>query len=199
MLDQITALLNETLTRVENLISLYGPEVAGRRTVEDTDVLRGALVLLHAGMEEYLRSLMIWKIATYDRETLDNYGFANGTKRPPAKISLGELASHRGKSVDDLIAGAVRSHLEDFQSFNDLGEVKKSLRQCGISQDQLDANNFGSIPELIKRRHNIVHRADRNDVQGGQGNHSTKSLRKATLESYLAAVRALSAFVSANL
>jgi hypothetical protein len=50
MLEEITEILDENLSRVENLISLYGPAIVGRRKVQDTDVLRGALVLLHAGM-----------------------------------------------------------------------------------------------------------------------------------------------------
>jgi hypothetical protein len=69
MLNDITVLLDKNLKRVDNLISLYGPAVVGRRKVHDTDVLRAALVLLHAGMEDYLRSLLAWKIDTFDTDT----------------------------------------------------------------------------------------------------------------------------------
>lgn len=199
MLEQITNVLNENLGRVENLISLYGPATAGRRRVQDTDVLRGALVLLHAGMEDYLRSLMVWKVDTYSEEVLNAYGFPNGTKRPPTKITLGELSAFRGKSVDELISTAVKGHLEEYQSFNDLGEVKKALKQCGIPAGTVDGKDFGRLPEMISRRHNIVHKADRNDVDGGQGNHRTKSLGKTTIEGYVDAVKALRDFVSENM
>lgn len=199
MLEQITIVLNENLGRVENLVSLYGPATVGRRKVQDTDILRGSLVLLHAGMEDYLRSLMVWKINTYSEEALNAYGFANGTKRPPNKISLGELSVHRGKTVDELISNSVKSHLEEYQSFNDLGEVKKALKQCGIAAGVVETRDFGRLPEMISRRHNIVHKADRNDVDGGQGNHRTKSLSKTTVEGYVAAVKSLRDFVSENL
>lgn len=199
MLEQITIVLNENLGRVENLVSLYGPATVGRRKVQDTDILRGSLVLLHAGMEDYLRSLMVWKINTYSEEALNAYGFANGTKRPPNKISLGELSVHRGKTVDELISISVKSHLEEYQSFNDLGEVKKALKQCGIAAGVVETRDFGRLPEMISRRHNIVHKADRNDVDGGQGNHRTKSLSKITVEGYVAAVKSLRDFVSENL
>lgn len=199
MLEQITDVLNQNLRRVENLISLYGPATVGRRRVEDTDILRGALVLLHASLEDYLRSLMVWKIDTYTEETLNAYGFPNGTKRPPTKITLGELAAHRGRSVNEVISEAVKGHLEEYQSFNDLGEVKKALRQCGVLAADIDATDFGKLPDMISRRHNIVHKADRNDVNGGQGNHRTKSLSKTTIEAYVAAVKSLRDFASQQL
>lgn len=199
MLEQITIVLNENRGRVENLVSLYGPATVGRRKVQDTDILRGSLVLLHAGMEDYLRSLMVWKINTYSEDALNAYGFANGTKRPLTKISLGELSVHRGKTVDELISISVKSHLEEYQSFNDLGEVKKALKQCGIAAGVVETRDFGRLPEMISRRHNIVHKADRNDVHGGQGNHRTKSLSKTTVEGYVAAVKSLRDFVSENL
>lgn len=199
MLDGITTLLDENLDRVENLVSLYGPVTPGRRKVQDTDILRAALVLLHASMEDYLRSLLAWKIETFDQETLNNYGFPNGNKRPPTKITLGELAAHRGKSVNDLITEAIEAHLEEFQSFNDLGEVKKALKQCGIGNGTVDARDFSDLPDMIARRHNIVHKADRNDVVGGQGNHRTKSLGRPAVERYVQSVKSLRDFVTEEL
>lgn len=199
MLNEITELLDENLERVDNLVSLYGPPVIGRRKVKDTDVLRAALVLLHASMEDYLRSLLLWKIGDFDQETLNKYGFPNGNKRPPPKITLGELSAHRGKTVDELIEDAVRSYVEEFQSFNDLGEVKKALKQTGIAEAVVDDFNYGELPAMISRRHNIVHKADRNDNVGGQGNHSTKSIGKRAVEKYVEAVKCLRDFVSDQL
>ena len=36
----------------------------GRRSVQDTDILRAAVVLLHATLEDLLRSLADWKLPT---------------------------------------------------------------------------------------------------------------------------------------
>ncbi len=199
VLQILTYVLNENLSRVDNLISLYGPATPGRRKVKDTDVLRAAVVLLHAGLEDFLRGLMIWKIDTYSSATLDSYAIPNGTRRPPAKISLGDLASHKGKTVDELIVESVRAHLDEYQSFNDLGEVKKALKQCGIPADSVEAENFFGLPELIARRHNIVHKADRNSVAGGQGNHRTKSLGIGAVKAYLESVQSLRDFVVQHL
>lgn len=150
-------------------------------------------------MEDYLRALLGWKIETFDVDTLNRYGFPNGTKRPPSKITLGELSGHKGKSVDDLIAEAVKAHLEEFQSFNDLGEVKRALVQCGINNGIVEAHNFGDLPAMLSRRHNIVHKADRNEVTGGQGNQKTKSIGSKTVKNFRQSVKGLRNFVSDEL
>ena len=199
MLNNITALLDENLGRVNNLVSLYGVPTPGRRRVHDTDVLRAALVFLHAGMEDYLRSLLLWKIDTFDQDTLSKYGFPNGSKRPPQKVTLGELSQHKRKTVDEVIEDAVKSHLEEFQSCNDIGEVKKALKQCGIENETVDGHNYGELRGMIKRRHNIVHKADRNDAVGGRGNHQTKSIGQKTVQNYVDAVKNLKDFVSHEL
>lgn len=199
MLVDITELLDENLERVDNLVSLYGDPTPGRRKVKDTDLLRAALVLLHASMEDYLRSLLVWKTDTFDARTLSSYGLPTGKPNPPKKFDLGDLSKHKGMSVDDLIAKAVQSHLEEFQSFNNLGEVKKALEQCGIARATVCGHDFGDLPAMIARRHNIVHKADRNDIVGGQGNHRNKSLGRRTVENYAASVKDLRDFVTAEL
>jgi hypothetical protein len=199
ILNEITALLDENLERVDNLISLYGPPVVGRRKVNDTDVLRAGLVLLHASMEDYLRSLLVWKIDTFDTETLDRYGFSEGRPNPPKQIGLGKLARYRGKTVDELISDVIKIHLEEFQSFNNLGEVKKALKQCGMINETIEAHAFNRLPEMIARRHNIVHKADRNDVAAGRGNHKTKSINPKAVKAYVEAVKGLRDLVSNEL
>lgn len=199
MLVAITELLDKNLERVENLVSLYGDPTPGRQKVKDTDVLRAALVLLHASIEDYLRSLLVWKIDTFDAETLSAYGLPNGKPNPPKKFGMSELAQHKGKSVDDLIAEAVKTHLEEYQSFNHLGDVKDALKTCGVVSMTVENHDFDKLPEMIARRHNIVHKADRNDVVGGRGNHHAKPLNRAEVQRYVASVKSLRDFVSEEL
>ena len=198
MLVEIEQTLSNNLDRVENLVSLYSPR-RGRTKVHDSDILRAALVLLHASLEDFLRSMLIWKINDFDEETLTKYGFPSGHKRGKDKITLGELSAHKGKTVDALIEEAVSSHLVAYSSFNDLGEVKKALIQCGIADATVDAHDFGRMGEMISRRHNIVHKADRDEAARGRGNHKTKSIGKPTVEKYIQAVKNLKAFTSDEL
>ena len=199
MLEQIIWLLNANLSRVENLIGLYGPPVRGRRSVHDTDILRAALVLLHASMEDFLRSLLVWRAPLGPKDVIDGYPLAGSGRKQPEKFPLGALVAHRGKTVNELIAESVREYLEEFASFNNLGEVKSALVKCGIDHQLVEGHAYGDLPAMIARRHKIVHKADRNDAQGGQGNHTTASIGAAALQNYLASVRALRDFARQNL
>lgn len=198
MLAEIERTFETNLARVENLVSLYSPR-RGRTKVHESDILRASLVLLHASMEDFLRSLMIWKIETFDEETLTKYGFPSGHKRGKEKITLGELSAYKGKTVDALIEEAVSAQLTDYSSFNDLGEVRRALVTCGVSAAAIDGHDFGKLHEMISRRHNIVHKADRDEAARGRGNHKTKSLGKPTVEKYIQSVKNLKTFVSDEL
>lgn len=199
MLDEIIELLNANLARVENLISRYGPPRRGRKTVNETDILRAALVLLHASMEDFLRSLLIWRAPDSNREVIDTYPLAGTGKKHPERFYLGSLVAHREKTVADLIRLSVTEYLEAFSSFNDIGDVKRALRTCGVDHQAVEDNDFSNLPAMIARRHIIVHKADRNNVQQGQGNHRTKSIDIGHLNNYIAAVKLLRDFADARL
>ena len=199
MMDEITALLDANLERVDNLISLYGPTKNRRKTVKDTDILRSALVLLHASLEDYLRTLLIWRIDSFDEEILNKFKFNDGENRPAEKITLGGLSRYSDKRIADFIFESVSRHLEENQSFSHLGKVKESLNWCGITIEEIENHDFGKLHEMIERRHNIVHKADREDTNEGEGRHRKKSIKKSQVEGYISSVRLLSSFVSSKL
>lgn len=194
MLDEVTALLDKNLDRVKNLVSLYRPSSRGRSKTKETDLLRAAVVLLHASMEDCLRSLLKWKVDTFDADTLKNYGF----RHPADKISLQELHAHRGKTVDKLIHEAVTGQL-DRQSYNDLGEVKRALERCGIDRATVKDHEFGKLPEMILRRHDIVHKADRTIGTKTPGKLTTRPIKPETVRDYLQSVKNLRDLVSREL
>lgn len=199
MIDEITALLDANLERVDNLISLYGPPNNRKRIVKYTDILRSALVFLHARLEDYLRTLLIWRIDGFDEEILNRFSFNDGENQSTGKITLGGLLRHRHKRIAELIFESVSRHLEENQSFSNLGKVKKSLKWCGISKEEIENHDFGKLHEMIERRHNIVHKADREDMIEGKGRHRKKSIKKIQVEGYILSVRHLSSFVSSKL
>lgn len=199
MLDNIVGLLDLNLRRVENLIGLYGPPARGRRSVQDTDILRAALVLLHAAMEDFLRSLLTWKVPLAGKEVVDEYPLTGSGRKRAEKFTLGALVQHRGKTVDELLSESIRDYLEEFSSFNDLGEVKRALVSCGMDRQTVDDHRYGDLAAMIARRHKIVHKADRNDIRGGQGNHTTASIGATALNNYLASVRSLRDFVQQHI
>ena len=70
VVDGIGKQFEANLDRVRNLVNLYSASFGkgqGRRPGPDADILRAAVVLLHATLEDLLRSLAEWKIPTASR------------------------------------------------------------------------------------------------------------------------------------
>lgn len=183
------------IARVKNLVQIYGVITAGtgqgRKGHQQTDVLRAAVVLLHASMEDVLRSLAHWKLPASSALVLDEFPLV-GTG-PNTKFSLGALSAHKGKSVNDVIKASVDKYLER-SNYNNNAEVAKLLGQIGLNASAVN-HTFPLLEEVMKRRHLIVHRADKDDV-GGRGNHRVKSLGPSTVNSWIFNVEA---FVNAVL
>lgn len=187
MREAIRERLTQNISRVRNLISIYETRLAGdgpgRRSHNKTDVLRAATVLLHASLEDCLRSLAYWKLPLASREVLDKIPLKSVA--PALKHSLGALAAHRGQRVDDVIKDSVNEYLER-SNYNNTVEVAVLLESVGVDPGRVDAG-FPTIDELMQRRHQIVHRADRDDA-GGRGNHSVRSIGRWTVSNWTDAV-----------
>jgi hypothetical protein len=186
------------IARVKNLVTIYQSTLAGagpgRRSHQKTDVLRAAVVLLHASVEDALRSLAYWKLPNAAAGVLDQFSLVgNG---PAMKFSLGALAEHRGKTVDDVLKASVDSYLER-SNYNNTVEVSGFLTQIGLNVAAVN-HTYPLLEELMKRRHQIVHRADR-DEAGGQGNHKVRSVSPATVNNWIANVEAFIAAVLAQI
>lgn len=151
---------NQNLDRVTHLVAVYEAEIAGRgrRGVETTDVLRAAVVFLHATLEDLLRSLLDWKLPLAPAKHLSDIPLQGKAAR--TKFTLDELAVYRGRTVDDVIALSVSASLEK-SNFNDPGEVRDVLEKIGLRSDLLTPHRKVLGP-MMARRHWIVHRADLN-------------------------------------
>lgn len=195
MIEVITQRLNNNIARVENLVGLYQAEGKGRRGTKDTDVLRAALVLLHAGLEDYLRSLLIWKVPEFSADTLKEFRVLMGDEWKE-KVTLSELHELKGKTIDEVITASITANIRKYQTFSDVAAVKKALGRIGIAKDRVEALNLDQLRGMIERRHLIVHHADRNENAQGQGNHKTISIGRGQVNGYLLAVTSLRDFVS---
>src|SRR5947208_1955802 len=111
MREEIQLRFQSNLQRVRNVVGVYasGSEKRkGRRAVQESDILRAAVVLLHATLEDLLRSLADWKLPTAPPEALADIPLA-GTKGKKT-LGLQELAGFRGRRVDDVIALSVTEY-----------------------------------------------------------------------------------------
>lgn len=191
MQEEIRGHFESNLERVGNLIAIYEemtPAGRGRRPVASGDLLRAAVVLLHASLEDLVRSVVQWRLPLAPAEALSNLPLADTDSPKRTKFTIPELARHRGKTVDMVIEESVDFFLER-ASFNDPGEVSRILGLLGLDTGILDGYSRWIGP-MMRRRHWIVHQVDRNR-SAGRGHHVIQSLSKKEVEGWRQKVEAL--------
>jgi hypothetical protein len=152
----------------------------GRRSVRQTDLLRGAVVLLHASFEDLLRGLCEWKMPAASPEVLSEVPLLGA--RGKTRFGLSDLSAFRGKTVDEVINQSVREFLEK-SSFNHPGDVKAALQTIGFVPDPVGPS-ASALAAMMARRHWIAHRADRNPGRE-RGHHAVRSLASSTVTRWI--------------
>jgi hypothetical protein len=184
MKQKISRRFARNIARVKNLVSIYRTQLAGpgqgRRGLQETDVLRAAAVLLHAALEDVLRSLAYWKLPGAQAAVLDQIPVVGGTA---IKVSLGTLSAHRGKTIDQLIKASTDASLER-SNYNNPGEVSALLQSLALDTAPL-TRYMADLGDAMNRRHRIVHRADENP-NAGRGNHRVASISPQALDDWIA-------------
>ncbi|MBB2144165.1 hypothetical protein GM921_01595 [Pedobacter sp. LMG 31464] len=190
MLDDIMFIYDKNYGRTISLINLYTSQTSvrrGRRTTEQLDLLRVTVVLLHATMEDFLRNLMNWKLPLSSKEKINKVPlFTNSYEPRRTKFELGELLEHSDKTVEEIIELSVREYLNSI-SFNNTSDIVKNLGDIQYIMNSNMRLHFAKLDEMIKRRHNIVHQADR-DFVVGEGIHKIKSINLELVQGWQNAV-----------
>jgi len=124
------------------------------------DVLRAAVVLLHASVEDMLRTAAVALIPAGPSAGLDSIYWP--ADRPKEKAAVSILAAYRGRSVDEVLSQCVEEHFAR-QTFNNSTDVMNLLTQFGLTAEERAKFRpfLGNLDAMMKRRHQIVHRADR--------------------------------------
>ena len=179
--------LRENLGRVRSLVAAYRAAVGprqGRPNVQQSDILRAAVVLLHAGLEDTLRTVAAERLPVAVPGVLSRIPFSwQGGRKTTA--TLGDLSAYRNLSVADLIVEAVDAFL-DRATYNNVTEIAGLLGDIGLSP-ALVIPFASEIEALMRRRHQIVHRMDRDEAIG-PGRHGAFSLSVTLVESWIGAV-----------
>jgi hypothetical protein len=124
-----------------------------------SDILRAAVVFLHAIIEELLRGIALVYLPISSEETLNKIPIAGSSDPLRAdKFFLGRLSQHREKTVDELIKASVIEHVGR-RSFSDTDEVCGLLKSLSFDVKKIKAE-LPMIESLMQRRHQIVHRSD---------------------------------------
>jgi hypothetical protein len=186
IVDEIRERFLDNLDRVKSMVAIYESQAGqgtGRRAVGLTDLLRSAVVLLHATLEDLLRSLCEWKMPGANPDAFSEIPLV-GT-RGKLRFGVSELAGFRGKTVDEVITQCVNEYLEK-SSFNHPGDIKAALERIGIKATLSD-RDVRTLAAMMTRRHWIAHRADRNTSRG-PGQHPVTSLSNAMIAHWMRTV-----------
>jgi len=122
------------------------------------DILRAAVILTHAHLEEFLRTMARVLLPEGDEACLNEIPLA-GLGGRKQNFPLGKLVQHRGKTVDEVLRASVSEYLER-SNYNSTEEISLFLRSIGFNASDHN-KDFAAIQAMIERRHQIVHRADR--------------------------------------
>ena len=193
-IKEIKSRVNANVSRVEGLVKVYtemgknGNYGQGRRPTGFSDVLRAATVLLHASIEDLLRSIARWKLPlTRDAAALKDYPFpVSVLEKRQDKVTMGDLLKFKSKSAKQIIKQGINEYL-DRSSYNNTREIARLLKDLKIPDENMK-EHYSDIEKMMKRRHHIVHQADRNDTPG-QGHHKTKPINVHTLNKWINCVR----------
>jgi hypothetical protein len=178
--------LAQNLSRAQNLVEIYNQlygKGKGRRSIHKADVLRAAVVFTHASLEDFLRTLSLNYLPKGDEATLNAIPLKGLNSAGRAeKFLLGNLVTHRGKSIDQVIEESVSQFLER-SNYNNTQEIASLLKNIGVDVSQV-SSFFPKLDKMISRRHQIVHRADRVEVQG-KGKQYAQSIRPADVKQWI--------------
>jgi hypothetical protein len=158
------------LRRVSALILVHEQFAHQLAPPYGADILRAAVVFLHATLEDALRGIARFYLLEASPEVLNTIPLATLTTSKAEKFYLGQLAAFRGQMVEDVLRASIDRYL-DRTTFNRSGDIATLLTALAIDLD-IARPFFGELDSLMERRHRIVHQADTLDSIS----HTTPSL-----------------------
>lgn len=188
VVDQHVKSFSGNLNRVIGLVNIYIRRTENKSLSEqddNQDILRAAVVLMHASLEEYLRQLAMSFLQFSDESVLDKIPLVDFIASGRAgSFLLGRLKKHKGKSVDELINESIHAYLEK-SNYNNITDIKVLLKQIGI-EEKVPKDTLSVMAEMIERRHQIVHRAD--NLKSSEGAISTTPIEPEQVVEWLKAL-----------
>ena len=164
--ETIEARFRSDISRAIGLVALFRWHAAGvhddNSPVHKPDLLRAAVVLLHASLEDLFRSIAEWKLPTASPVSLEWIPLASNEK-DKEKFTLVDLAEFRGQSVDSVIARSVGRYLER-SNYNHPGDLMEVLRKTDV-EFTIPSELRIKLAAMMSRRHWIAHRVDRDPLE----------------------------------
>jgi hypothetical protein len=175
---------DQNIARVSTLTDLYDSlprAVKARSSDGGVDVLRAAVVLLHASLEDLLRQVARFHIPDGSEDAMAKIPLAGCA--PREKFTIGDLARFRGKTIHEVLQESVWQHYASSVTFNSVAQIEEVIERCDLKQERVRRFN-PALGEMIARRHHIVHRADVIDRS-----HGPQSLSVGKVQRWASATR----------
>ena len=193
-LSRVEARFLDQLRRAGDLVDAAVEEVPGSTGFASTngrgaDILRAAVILLHAALEDLVRSIQDRRLPDAPAEALNRIDLPMPDGAPKPKVGLGTFAvQFRGLTVREAVRACVEAHLER-KTFNNPDDLARGLKDVGVADPAaVLGDDAGRIKLLTTRRHQIAHRAD-DDPAPGAGATAPVGIDAPTLLEWAAAVR----------
>lgn len=195
--SEIRQRLASNLARVESLVAATSAiDSSPTSGPLKTDMLRAAVVFLHATLEDVLRSGLALELPRASPERLEHIPIIvkddRGKTRKPESISLAGLSKYRGKTIDEVIAEIVTEYLDrsNFNNIEDIGSAVQRMDLGNLSTLGLD-HHATTLMALTSRRHWIVHRVDLNPYASLPGQSKTQKIHSSTVRKWKDCVNAV--------
>lgn len=88
------------ILRVRNLVDIY--ETLPKHDIQQQDVLRAAVVMLHATLEDALRCLLEWKLPKFDKKELANIHIRSFNNSGEVRRALSQLGIKNGNAWESV-------------------------------------------------------------------------------------------------
>ena len=184
MLDDILYIYDKNFGRSNSLLKLYKDLTKGkkgRRPVAYIDLLRVTVVMLHSTLEDFLRNLLTWRLPNSTKDKLNKIPlFSSDYDSRKTKFELGELIEHKGKNVSEIINLSIIKYL-DGESFNNTTDINSALLNINLQVDENIRKHYTELDKMIKRRHKIVHQADKDNLKN-LSNHNLETIELQNVE-----------------
>ena len=205
-LRDICKKLDYNMGRATDLIRLYELTVENRKfgtcgfemkreSIAHEDILRGALVLLHASLEEFFRSILKWRVCNVDCELITKHLIHGGKAIKLKKIKGCNLSD---AEIRNLIKDEVNIFLRKEYRIGKGNKLVRSLKAIGVDEKDVEECSFCYLREMICRRNNIVHNADR-ETFATERSHSVTPIGVETITKQASEIRSVRKFVIDNL
>ena len=160
-------------------LGLAGVALAG-------DLRRAAVVLAHATLEDFIRSLVEIRLPLAEARYLKTVPLLLGEDAARStQYTLSDLVFYREQPVGEVIRRSVIAYLAGI-TYNRVDQIALALDQIGLSRSLL-ANDGKELAAMMARRHHIAHRADRAEDKSG-GEPMSRPIESPTVTGWIDAV-----------